>query len=271
MTTTPDTLGYFFGNLARLLGDARMTPRQLSEAIGRAPDHVTELMRWRVSPDLETVYAIAEALRVDVADLLRPGPAFGISAADSRNYWAEKVAEQALASALADSRQATIEVPTIDAVLNWWHANGGVLTNMDSFDQYVEIFAPPDRVAMRPVPKRMGRRSLTARELNLSTVEQLNGVFENSEPAVGRSVALAHASVVEGDPKLTVHSIMIDMSDGRLVKLSYARLLLPVRDSDGQRYVMNYSKPMRRNEIGSEHVGEFEPVHGGQPVLSGLD
>lgn len=267
-----ETLSYFFGNLARLIAETRMTPRQLSQAIGRAPDYVTDLMRRRISPDLEAVYAMSEALKVDVADLLRPGPSFGITAKHSRNYWAEKVAEKVLAGALEESRQkADFEAPTFDAVLNWWHANGGLLTDMDRLEQYVEIFSRPDMAGMRPRPKRMGRQSLAARELNLSTVEQLNGIFENSEPAVARSVALAHADVVDGEPKLSFHSILIDMSDGHFVKMTYARLLLPVRDGDGQKYILNYSKPVRRNEIGSEHIGEFEPIHRGQPVLSGLN
>ena len=268
----PEVLSYFFGNLARLIGEARMTPRQLSQTIGRETDYVSDLMRRRVSPDLEAVYAMAEALRVDVADLLRPGPAFGFVAEHSRNYWAEKVAEKVLATALEDSRQkAAFEAPTIDAVLNWWHVNGGLLADMEKLEQYVELFSPPDPTAMLPVPYRMGPQSLAARELNISTIEQLSGIFESSEPAVGRSVALAHADVIHGQPKLSFHSITADMSNGQLVKLTYIRLLLPVRDRDGQRYVLNYSKPVRRNEIGSEHVGEFEPIHRGQPMFASLD
>ena len=77
--------------------------------------------------------------------------------------------------------------------------------------------------------------------------------------------------MVEGQPKLSFHSILIDLSSGQLVKLCYFRLLLPVRDGDGQRYVMNYSKPVRRSEIGREYVDEFEPIHGGQPVFARLD
>lgn len=269
---SPETLSYFFGNLARLIGEARMTPRQLSQTIGREPDHVSDLMRRRASPDLEAVYAMAEALRVDVADLLRPGPAFGFVAEHSRNYWAEKVAEKVLATALEDSRQkAAFEAPTIDAVLNWWHINGGLLADMEKLEQYVELFSPPDATAMLPVPFRMGPQSLAARELGISSAEQLEKVFESSEPGVARVVAMAHADVLEGQPKLSFHSVLIDMSSGQLVKLTYIRLLLPVRDGEGRRFVLNYSKPVRRNEIGGEHVGEFEPIHRGQPVFAGLD
>lgn len=268
----PDTLSYFFGNLARLIAAAHVTPRQLSAEIGRNPDFVGELMRRRASPDLDVVYALAQALSVDVADLLRPGPSFAFVAENTRNYWAERVAEGVLATALEESRQRTaFEAPTIDAVLNWWHVNGGLLTDMDKFDQYVELFARPDTANPRPIPRRMGSRSLAARELGITTIEQLNGIFESSEPAVARSVAMAHASVIDGQPRLSFHSILADMSNGQFVKMSYMRLLLPVRDGDGQRYVLNYSKPVRRNEIGREHVGEFQPVHRGQPMFASLD
>src|SRR5690606_9193761 len=157
-------------------------------------------------------YAMAEVLKVDVADLLRPGPSFGITADDSRNYWAEKVAEKVLAGALEESRQRTFEAPTLDAVLNWWHATGGLLTDMEKLDQYVEIFDRPNTTDMRPVPLRMGKQSLAARELGISTVQQLDQVFESSEPGVRRLVAMAHADVVGGQPKLSFHSILIDMS-----------------------------------------------------------
>lgn len=268
----PETLGYFFGNLSRLIGEAQLTPRNLSLQIGRSPDYIAEIIRCRRSPDLEAVYAIADALRVDVADLLRPGPFFGITAENSGNYWAEKVAEGVLATALEESRQKTaFEAPTFDAVLNWWHANNGLLADMDAFEQYVEIFNSPDLSNPRPMPNRMGAQSLAARELGITTIEQLRLIFESSEPAVARAVALAHLDVAGGQPKLSAHTIMIDLSSGQLVKLDYMRLLLPVRDGDGQNYVLNYSKPIRRNEIGREHIGEFEPVHRRQPVLSGLD
>jgi transcriptional regulator with XRE-family HTH domain len=266
------TMSYFFGNLSRLMTEARMTPRQLSAEIGRDPDYVGDMMHRRCSPDLEAVYGIADVLNVDVADLLRPGPSFGFTARQPGKYWAEQLAEKVLAGALEESRQrADFEPPTFDAVLGWWHANGGLLTGMEKLEQYIEIFSPPDSSLMRPVPKRLGRRSLAARELNISTIEQLNGIFENSEPAVARSVALAHASVVEGQPQLSFHVIVAEMSTGHLVRMSYMRLLLPVRDGDGQHYIMNYSKPVRRDEIGREDVSEFEPVHRSQPVFASLD
>ena len=265
-------MSYFFGNLSRLMIEARITPRQLSTEIGRSPDYVSDMIHRRDLPDLEAVYGMAEALKVDVADLLRPGPSFGFTARQPGKYWAEQVAEKVLAGALEESRQrADFEPPTFDAVLNWWHSTGGLLTGIEDFERYIEIFSPPDSVVMRPVPRRLGRQSLAARELNISTIEQLDGIFQNSEPAVARTVALAHAGVLEGQPKLSFHSILIDLSSGQLVKLSYMRLLLPVRDGDGQRYIMNYSKPVRRSEIGREHVDELEPVHRGEPVLSGLD
>lgn len=270
--TRSDTMSYFFGNLSRLMSEARITSRQLSTEIGRNPSYLGDIIHRRGAPDLEAVYGLAAALNVDVADLLRPGPSFGFTARQPGKYWAEQVAEKVLAGALEESRQRTsFEAPTFDAVLNWWHANGGLLADMEKLEQYVEIFSPPDVDVMRPVPRSMGPQSLAARELNIGTVEQLSGVFEASEPAVVRAVALAHTEALGGQPKLSFHSVLIDLSTGQLVKVSYFRLLLPVCDGDRERYVMNYSKPVRRSEIGRENVDELAPVHGGKPVFARLD
>lgn len=266
----PEPLGYFFGNLERLLGAARLTPRQLSEAIGREPDHVAEMIRWRMSPGLEMVYAMADALKVDPADLVRPTVPFGFTTESARD-WAEKVAERVLAGTLDDGWLPIDEVPTIDEVLSWWHANDGLLTATERLDAHVDIFDRPDIVKMCPVPVRMGEQSLIARELKISTPEQLGQVLERSGLAIRRRIAMAHADVVGRRPMLSMHSLLIDLFSGRLVKLSYVRLLLPVRDSEGRHFVMNYSKPFRRDEIVGEETGDFERDRRRQPVLAGLD
>ncbi len=270
--TGRDTIGYFLGNLSRLMREARKTPRQLSLEIGRGPDYLGEVIDSRSPPDIAAVYGLAGALKVDIADLLRPGANFGsISRAPARD-WAEQVAEKALAGTLEESRQpAAFAVPTFDAVLSWWDGQRGLLTEMGNLDDYVEVFSAPDADLMRPVPRKVGRQSLAARELRISTVEQLDRVFRTSEPTVARSVALAHAEVLGGQPKLSFRSILIDLSTDQLVKLSYFRLLLPVRDVDGQSLVINYSKPVRRSEIGRESADELAQGQGDGPIFANLE
>ena len=51
------------------------------DAIGRQPDYVSDLMRRRASPDLEAVYSVAEALKVDVA-LMPCGGTYTMTAAE---------------------------------------------------------------------------------------------------------------------------------------------------------------------------------------------
>ena len=268
---TQETLDFFFGNLLQLMTDAGMSKRQLSVAIGANDGYISDILAHRTSPHLETLYAIASVLKVDVADLLRPGPSFGVSSGDGKNYWVERTAEEFLASALTKSRDAAShEAPTFDSVLNWWHANDGMLTALDSIAQYIEIFEAPDEVEMRPRPYKIGRQSLASRELGLSGPEHLMKLLESSSPDVVRSVALAHMDVAGGQPKLSVHTVMANMSSGNVVEMIYNRLLLPCKDGNGQRYVVNYSKPVRRSEIGREQVHQFESRHRGKPVLSRL-
>ena len=266
-----DNLGFFFGNLVRLIQEAGISKRQLSLMIGRQQNYISNLLAQRSSPGLDAVYAIAEALKIDVADLLRPGPQFSVAAESGENYWIEKTAERVLAAALERSRERTAyEAPTFDSVLNWWHANNGVLTGLGVFEQYIEIFEPPKDDEMRPIPKKVGSQSLAARELGITEPAHLERIFASSDPEVARSVAIAHQEVSHGQPQLSVHTITVNMSNGNAVKLSYNRLLLPVIDGNGQRFILNYSKPVRRSEIGREHFGEFDTIHGGKPVLSGM-
>ena len=271
MIQTQENLDFFFGNLLQLMGEAGLSKRQLSVAIGGNDGYISDILAQRITPKLDTVYAIANVLKVDVADLLRPGPSFGVTAGNRQNYWVERTAEEFLASALSKSRDAAAhEAPTFDAVLNWWHANDGMLTALDSIAQYIEIFEAPDEKEMRPRPYKIGRESLASRELGLSGPEHLMKVLDSSSPDVLRSMVLAHLDVAGGQPKLSVHTVMANMSSGNVVEMIYNRLLLPCKDGNGQNYILNYSKPVRRSEIGREQVHEFEARHRSKPVISRL-
>lgn len=268
---TQENLDFFFGNLLQLMTEAGMSKRQLSLAIGENDGYISDILAHRTSPNLELLYAISSALNVDVADLLRPGPKFGVSASDRGNYWVERTAEEFLESALSKSREAAShEAPTFDAVLNWWHANDGLLTALDSVAQYIDIYEAPDEQEMRPRPYKMGRESLSSRELGLSGPEHMMKLFEGSSPDVVRAVAISHRDVCGGQPNFSVHTILFNLSSGNVVELIYNRLLLPCRDGNDHNYIVNYSKPVRRSEIGKEQTHNFETHRVEKPTFSRL-
>ena len=268
--TPPDRLNFFFGNLNGLLSRAGITKAQLSREIGASEHFVGEMMAARTSPDLETVYAIAGALKVDVADLLRPGPSFAVMADDRDNRWVERDAEMKLSAELAQARVNTDEPPSFDAVLSWWHSNGRLMTGVDSFSRYIELFEPPDANELMPRPLQIGAESLAAKELGKNDPDLFRQVFEKMEPKIAQRVARAHLEASGDQPRLSVHTISFAVSEGDMVELSYARLLLPVKDGSGHEYIMNYSKPIRRSEVGREEVEHLEPVHGGKPIVTRL-
>ena len=261
----------FFKNLSYFAGKAGTVPRQLAIEIGRDSEYVSDIIHRRRLPDLEAIHAFAAALHVDVTELLRPRSGPPAPAYDPGRGWAEKLAEQILRSSIGDASRADDEPPTCDDVLNWWHSNGGRLREFDGFRSYVELFDPPDTAIMRPMPHRMGARSLAAREMHIDTAQQLQRSFDGSEPEVVLSVALAHANTLEGKPKLSYHSILIELSADELVKLNYSRLLLPVQDEDGRRYVMNYSRAVRRSRIDRGCSDAFAQARDRKPVFVGLE
>lgn len=263
-------LGCFYGNLTRLMGEARLMPRELSIAIGREPEFVTNLIQRRVSPDLDTLHALAEVFKTDAADLLRPEPSLNL-ARRSRKDWAEKLAKQVLSSALADEPRELVNAPTLDAMLHWWYAGGGLLSALGNLTEHVQIYGRPDLIRMRPTPVRLGVNSMSARELGISTIIELVDVFERSDPNVLSQMAAAHSEVLDGKPNVSLHSILIDMSRGQIVKLSYAWMLLPVHDGEDGRYVMSYSRPFHRNEITSENAEGFPQADRSRPHFVSLD
>lgn len=248
-----------------------MSKRQLSVAIGANDGYIADILAHRTSPNLEVIYSIANALKIDVADLLRPGPKFGVTSSEGGNYWVERTAEEFLASAVTKSRDVALhEAPTFDSVLNWWHANDGNLTALGSLAQYIDIYEAPDEIEMRPRPYKMGRESLSSRELGLSGPEHMMNLFAGSSPDVERAVAISHRDVCGGQPQFSVHTILFNLSTGNVVELIYNRLLLPCKDGNDHKYVVNYSKPVRRSEIGKEQTHVFEPQRGTKPTFSRL-
>ena len=253
------------------MGEASMSNRRLAGEIGVPENTITDMISSRTTPSLELVYAIAGALKADVADLLRPGPQIGVSADAAGNYRVERSVEQFLSNELAKSRERTAhDPPSFDAVLSWWHMNEGRLSNLENFSEYVELFELPDKSDMKPRPSKIGSESLSSRELGRNSPDLLSSIFESSGPEIARSIAEAHLEVTDGQPKLSVHTILVNMESGNIVKLTYSRLLLPVADGNGQKYVMNYSKPIRRSEIGREKIDHLDAIHGSNPVIAGI-
>lgn len=266
-----EQLDFFYGNLLHLMNEAGLSRARVARELRLSEGDLNELLSRRGMPSLEMVYKLAEVLKVDVADLLRPGPQIGLTSGASGNYWVERTAEEYLANELAKSRdQGTKEPPSFDAVLSWWHTNDTRLSAVNGFSEFIELFEPPDVTDLQPRPAMIGRESLGARELGHTDPQELRAIFETADREIGRAVAQAHLEAAGGQPKLTVHTILINMASGNVVKLSYARLLLPVTDGDGHTFIMNYSKPIRRSEIGREEVEHFEPSHRSKPIIAGL-
>lgn len=259
--------GCFFGNLTRLIGEARIAPRQLSEAIGREPEFVSDLLARRAPPEPDVLSAIAEVLAVEKAELLRPAP--DLSSRNSRQDWGRKLAERMLADSLAEEAP-TDAVPALDTVLQWWHMTGGKLSALGELVDHVQIYGPPDLARLRPSPIRCGPRSMMARELGIATLPELVETLSRSSPEVLRQIAIAHAEVIDGEPKIALRSILIDMAEGHVVKLGYARLLLPVHDGEGGCFVLNYCRLFRREEIASEGADGPRPANGDRPIFAGF-
>lgn len=65
----------FAHNVKRLLVDYKWTQRDLAEAMGIFPQNLSRAIKGTNSPSIDFVQAVADALSVDICDLLQPIPA----------------------------------------------------------------------------------------------------------------------------------------------------------------------------------------------------
>lgn len=67
---TSGTMTAFANNLRRLLKDRGVTQRELATRVGTSEQRISDLLNRETNTTLETIEAIANALKVDPGDLI---------------------------------------------------------------------------------------------------------------------------------------------------------------------------------------------------------
>ena len=115
-----------------------------------------------------------------------------------------------------------------------------------------------------PTPLQVGGLSPAKHELGFESPHDLREVFR-LHPSVGHSCAAAHRSVLQTDSySLTRHNAVLRLPESER-RLTYDRLLLPVRDGSRRR-VLLFSKIVHRESTSTEEeiklatIGENKPM-----------
>ncbi len=133
---------------------------------------------------------------------------------------------------------------SIDDVLKTWTETDGLMTRFDEdLVRHVVVFRPPEE--QKPVVHAVGEESLTNELLLTKGEEGLQAMIDRSETFLTEQVASSHFKALQGVPILTIESGRHVWAGGVSAVIDYARLLLPVRDENGQMFIVNFSKKIR--------------------------
>ena len=135
--------------------------------------------------------------------------------------------------------------PLLDDVLTWWHQQGGQLNNFDRLSEHVDLYVAPEAESSIPEPYRIGYNSLAAQSFGVKTAEHLRYLFTTFDKQLIERVRVAHVETKRGDPQLSIQEIDVQLPGHTFpLRFVYKRLLLPVHDTDGNEYILNYSQAL---------------------------
>ena len=103
----------------------------------------------------------------------------------------------------------------------------------------------PDADARLPQPYMVGEQSLARVSFGVKSAEHLGYLFTTFDQGLTEKVKLAHVEATKGEPQLSIQEIEVNLPNHSFpLRFNYKRLLLPVRDMQGNQYVLNYSQAL---------------------------
>lgn len=141
------------------------------------------------------------------------------------------------------------DAPSLNDLICWWRSTGGKLGGPDEISPYTDLIFEPDLNAQTLVAARMGQESLASKTLTKASPARLAHFFDTLEEKVRRGIIFDYHNVHERRDRdgfhLSEHTITVDVQDlGEAFSLEYIKLMLPVTDGFGNKYVLNYSTPV---------------------------
>ncbi|MEM8774858.1 MAG: helix-turn-helix transcriptional regulator [Pseudomonadota bacterium] len=222
--------------------------KSLSLAIGQGERYISNLLSSKSDPGYSNVVKICAALGTTPNQLAGIGDEIDLTASQIDHQIARAQAEHLLTLITREARRKLSAFgarPLLDDVMNWWHEQKGVLTNFDLISEHVDLYLAPSAEHDLPTPYRLGSASLAAESFGIQTAEQLREILSILDEGLVKNIKMAHAQTSGGDPKLSIEDIDILLPGHHFAsRFLYKRLLLPVRDTKGRKFVLNYSRAL---------------------------
>ena len=248
----------FLSNLRRCMESSGYREGALSQAIGRNRGWLNGIFARKSMPNALDCHRLAKVLGVPMDALF-----------DERSDVSPRSADQMIRDYVNNIQdQRGYRRPQVHELISWHAENRGRLVNHEKFQDFYELFAPPNLEENMLVPHWVGKHSLCSIELGITTPEDLISVLLVADQQVRNEVVRSHQRIFDAwKPDTTIRTLEFRFAEGLKVKVDYIRLLLPVRDANDARFVMNFTMPIRRVEISTDEILRYDAAKDERPVL----
>ena len=222
MKVTETDPGVFWEALERARKLHGLSERRLSRTVGMSEPYLTNMRRRAGMPSMSVRIALSRALGSDLT-LRHTAPIKVTGQKRSEFYRSEQ--------------------PDVLDVIRWLRQNDNTVDFDNEVMEFSELFTLPQHRGA-PVPTHMGRQSLTALSLSISTVEELAGIFKSAPEHLRKTVLRRHRQAMKGAPQVAFREIFHQPIKGDPTKIEYLQLLHLVREPGGASRILNYALPL---------------------------
>ncbi len=232
-------------NIVQLMKSRNVSSNELSEMVEKSDRYMAGTLKHKRDFGVSVLRRICLELKVTPNELLGIDDGHFQAAMKEDEQFLDREVE-VLLKALSNRARGKLHrfgvEPTINEIIDWWSAQGGILDGESRFSEFIDIYKMPDTQANRPIPVKMGHDSLAARTFGFSETGQLANLFEDLDRDRNERVVRAHLEVNSGQPLLSLEKVdfRVPGTSGG-TELRYNRLLIPFRDRAGNHFVANHS------------------------------
>ena len=233
----------FRERLACAIKQSGLSQRKISASIGKSPGYLTNVLNGNSTPSIEVISTLCHLLKVSPNYLC--GYDHGLFLKTSEKAF-EEPAERIIGE-LMQVVAARLESnePTFEDILFWLESKQGVIGNMPSFDKYIVLHDIPKSRDQTINAVKIGENSLTAKMFQTTSPDNFYKWMKSLPEKVNQQLKISYKNVAETDPKLSLEKLTFrSEQNAELVTVKYIRLLYPVTDGVGNKYILNFSKAL---------------------------
>jgi len=238
----------FHHRLKTLIQSSDYDYKSLSLKIGQGERYISNLLSNRSDPGYTSVVKICSALGLTPNQIAGLDDQITLAGTDVDARVVSAHADRILSAVTKEAHRKLATrgaQPLLDDVLSWWYQQGGLLANFDMLSEHVDLYRAPKSNARTPDPYKIGHQSLATRSFGVNSTEHLRYLFSTFDSKLSQEVAMSHVNTLKGDPHLSIQEIDVTLPGHSFpLRFVYKRLLLPVKDTGGNGYVLNYSQAL---------------------------